>query len=1037
MATILLHPRLENAVFASYAWRCETLPTTPSLAELLPQDSPILRLAQKLDLLEQEKYLIGDTEPFALFVVSMNGFNSTVDTPTNQHTATFRILQAYRAVDVFVRGPRVGSAVSGHAYLSKCSRIDPALTLNDIGKWARNLTTHITEDLLADKCVLLRPSDTKIPGIYLLKQMAQCQTKRASLSLLWNLLGCAIHLQIFMHGVHYLPKNFSECLDLTGASADDMKTLADLQDLLFPKGDTSALQKPLAYALSCSPIVIAGSRNCMSDGASAWIMEVSVLSCKASVTHVAQAWREIERPRKFMWCEKYMWVHPEEMRGLETWAEAFASLLNASTNVHGSGGPSETVSPAQLSLTPSVNGKRVMKSGIQKTLTFFTKIGSPTRASTPSEISSTQPGNPSPNHVPATTVNAVDSTEGGTGISNGSNKSPTKRFGTPSGESAENGSRTPNPDNQDPPSENDEEDPPVEDGMPPLPTSDVESGNEGVDGQPSDSTSETNDTDSADEGIKKRKGKRLRGPDPKKKRPMMTPDEALEAALLMTTFDVRNKEVVNEGNDTKQELLSFEHLLDDSLQRNRCDTLPETSAVEVLSKEKYAKLSVPEIQALLKKKHILLERERTDVEQPITLETLRQLGSVEAPITVVGPDMTIETDDGHAFRSSTLVEMMKNLNRKDAKPVRVLPISLMYDPFQKAPGVCEPYASEQWAWEEVKGKSYCDRNTPYPLPQMRWGSLSTAGAYETWKMTGGGRGTLLRVERGTLLCFLLVARNGGPGVKDAHWAHFNGNEFDVGFFDVELVCLRSGETLVMRPNQVYRLITGENTVARGAHYYATTTLADTVAALYHEFIIGSRIAKDDDHETSMGILTHLITLYHRNLTVIAEPPSTLITEKGMRNMDHIPDITDWDGFIGVLSLCIFLELYTAMTRWAYNAKTPPRLWRRAVHNRKLARDIMDWIFNNHAFSNATESVVTPTEAREVLFHQTLGRTAAALIQYKKKAEKAGRQVELANNRGVIVHDRYLAKRLGLVKPNYMVPGAAGDDEVVQDESQSE
>ncbi|KAG6847109.1 hypothetical protein H0H93_010066 [Arthromyces matolae] len=274
------------------------------------------------------------------------------------------------------------------------------------------------------------------------------------------------------------------------------------------------------------------------------------------------------------------------------------------------------------------------------------------------------------------------------------------------------------------------------------------------------------------------------------------------------------------------------------------------------------------MQHLLKTKHVLVGRDRTESEGPISLRTVRQLGSLEAPVTVV--DSSIETEDGHALRSSTLVDLMSNLNKKDAKPVRVLPIGLLYDPFQSVPGECQPYASEQWAWEEVKGNSYCEFNRAYPLPQMRWGTVSTCGAYEPWKMAGGGRGTVVQVDKGTLLCFMLVPIKGGPSVHDRAFLYFDGDEPDPDTFDVELVCLRTGDQLLMRPNQVYRLITAEDTVSRAGHYYATAALADTVAGLYHEFVGGWSISKDDDHETSIAMLTHLITLYHRNLTQTAK-----------------------------------------------------------------------------------------------------------------------------------------------------------------------
>ena len=68
----------------------------------------------------------------------------------------------------------------------------------------------------------------------------------------------------------------------------------------------------------------------------------------------------------------------------------------------------------------------------------------------------------------------------------------------------------------------------------------------------------------------------------------------------------------------------------------------------------------------------------------------------------------------------------------------------------------------------------------------------------------------------------------------------------------------------MRPNTLHTVYTPEHMVCHGGHFYATSTMQDTVVAIIHTFICDHYITNSSNPESRL-ILANMLNFYHTTL----------------------------------------------------------------------------------------------------------------------------------------------------------------------------
>jgi hypothetical protein len=209
----------------------------------------------------------------------------------------------------------------------------------------------------------------------------------------------------------------------------------------------------------------------------------------------------------------------------------------------------------------------------------------------------------------------------------------------------------------------------------------------------------------------------------------------------------------------------------------------------------------------------------------------------------------------------------------------------------------------------------------------------------------------------------------------------------------------------MRPGTVHAVITVESSICRGGHCYTTSTLKDTVYALFHTFVCSKYVTNTTHTEAADRLLTRLIHYY--NYTLTTPETSKIRTLCGIlcfdlissislaRNKDHMPKLETLDGVLDLLCLAHYFELSNVLAEWKYVPSSHHvRDRKRAVSNRQEARRLVYWFFQNYEVRTAAGVVVSSEEAMKTLHHDFLARQARALVLYKRKAAAAGVEGEL-------------------------------------------
>ena len=65
----------------------------------------------------------------------------------------------------------------------------------------------------------------------------------------------------------------------------------------------------------------------------------------------------------------------------------------------------------------------------------------------------------------------------------------------------------------------------------------------------------------------------------------------------------------------------------------------------------------------------------------------------------------------------------------------------------------------------------------------------------------------------------------------------------------------------MCPNTPHVVFTAEHSVCLGGHFYATTTLRDTLYGMMHSFVLGALVTNADYTKEAFRLLARIITFY--------------------------------------------------------------------------------------------------------------------------------------------------------------------------------
>lgn len=197
----------------------------------------------------------------------------------------------------------------------------------------------------------------------------------------------------------------------------------------------------------------------------------------------------------------------------------------------------------------------------------------------------------------------------------------------------------------------------------------------------------------------------------------------------------------------------------------------------------------------------------------------------------------------------------------------------------------------------------------------------------------------------------------------------------------------------MRPNTPHFVVTPEAAICHGGHFYAMSTIQDTVFGLYHMFVSSRRVTNTEHSHDAHLLLRRMITYVHY---VLVKHGSKQNLSTAPHATPHVPDVSTFEGMLDLLMLCIVMELGDIINPLAYKKKHRHSRDRdhdrlSTIHARGLSRDLRAWWHAHYMLFDPQRKKFLDSEA---VFKELLCQHIGALISYKRAAEKNGVQGEV-------------------------------------------
>ncbi|KAF8220480.1 hypothetical protein L208DRAFT_1202251, partial [Tricholoma matsutake] len=118
----------------------------------------------------------------------------------------------------------------------------------------------------------------------------------------------------------------------------------------------------------------------------------------------------------------------------------------------------------------------------------------------------------------------------------------------------------------------------------------------------------------------------------------------------------------------------------------------------------------------------------------------------------------------------------------------------------------------------------------------RWGLAATSGAHHLWHIDCNGFCTYIDTQTGMKWWIIAKPKFGSMHFSDAmlFTEEYNISAANLEKRDLEAVLLCPGSKMLMQPNPHF-VVTPESAICHGSHFYAVSTIQDTVFGLYHMF----------------------------------------------------------------------------------------------------------------------------------------------------------------------------------------------------------
>lgn len=193
----------------------------------------------------------------------------------------------------------------------------------------------------------------------------------------------------------------------------------------------------------------------------------------------------------------------------------------------------------------------------------------------------------------------------------------------------------------------------------------------------------------------------------------------------------------------------------------------------------------------------------------------------------------------------------------------------------------------------------------------------------------------------------------------------------------------------MRPNTPHYVVTPKAAICHGGHFYATSTIRETVFGVFHMFSLSKCITNTEHSLDSRFLLQRLIIYFHHELVRCRFDPQS----SGLPS-PHVPDVRTLKGALDLFLVCIIGELGDLLDPSAYakqyrDGRALEHKQLCTIYTRGLARELLEWWRGLFLFMGKDDNGVDGA----IIFKRMFTHQVKTLAAYKKLAEQQEMEAE--------------------------------------------
>ncbi|KAL0570620.1 hypothetical protein V5O48_011337 [Marasmius crinis-equi] len=340
-------------------------------------------------------------------------------------------------------------------------------------------------------------------------------------------------------------------------------------------------------------------------------------------------------------------------------------------------------------------------------------------------------------------------------------------------------------------------------------------------------------------------------------------------------------------------------------------------AIAVITRDEYESTSRAGMQHLFASHHILIHGcTVAEEDQRWTEDVLSKVGNMDEKREIHDLSLSgkVKTPN-EQIRMGTFRDVLNEGLKPMGKPINCLDIPSL--PMLEGFRATKLFTNGRIAIHKVKGAKIFDSKA-FDMDAHCWHLLATKGSSHPAHIDTAGYATMVAPQTGVKIFFLLVPGQDNPSFEEANGAlefaelgHDMTNE--VGMV-VLPVLLRPGDVLLMRPCTPHYVLTLDNSLCHGSHFYCASTISDTCFGIYHTFTHQSSITNQDDiaHRIS---LARTICFWHDRVTSMqgyfSRPAGTFV-------VDDIPTFRSMSGIMDFLCLYNLIQMGSLIWKERYS-----------------------------------------------------------------------------------------------------------------------